>query len=195
MRTRFVPLFLLLIALTTGALAQEAEPGPIERHAPLTESAIALDGLGQPALEGSLLTTALNGAPDTPVANIRMVVRNVSPIPYAFVSGIVTFYAPTGVRCGAGIFKADALAINESFETDTPGIRITCEPATWRLIATHLVPRTLPGLTPAPQTQVPSSPANLIISINGEEYPIQLDRPLVLVLGDQSKRIVVRRAP
>ncbi len=194
MRTRFVPLFLLLIALGTGALAQETAPGPVERHAPLTESAIALDGLGQPALEGRLLTTALNGAPDTPVSNIRMVVRNVSPTPYAFVSGVVTFYAPTGVRCGAGIFKADVLAVNESFETDTPGIRITCEPATWRLVATHLISRALPGIMPT-QTQIPTTPANLIISVNGEEHPIQLDRPLVLVLGDQSKRIVVRKAP
>lgn len=195
MKTRFVLLLLILIALRASALGQEALSGPVERHAPLTEAAIALDGMGQPALEGSLLTTALNGAPDTPVTNIRLAIKNVSPYSYTFVSGVVTFYAPTGIRCGTGILKADVLAMNESFETDVPGIRITCGPATWRLVATHLVPRSLPAITPAPPAQIPLSPVNLTISINGKEHPIQLDRPMVLAVGDQSIQIVIRKAP
>ena len=31
------------------------------------------------------------------------------------------------------------LAANESFETDTPGLRIRCEAASWRMVATNLV--------------------------------------------------------
>ena len=35
--------------------------------------------------------------------------------------------------------------MNESAETDTPGIRITCAPSNWRIIATNLLPRLPPG--------------------------------------------------
>lgn len=194
MITRFVLFLLILSTLHATALAQETQTAQPERNAPLTEPAIALDGLGQPALEGTLLTTALNGAPETPVSNIRLLVRNVSAYPYSFISGVATFYAANGVRCGTGIFKADVLAVNETFETDTPGIRITCEPVTWRLVATHLVPRGLPAITPTFPAQIPSS-RNLIISIDGQDYPLQLDRPLILTLGNQSRRIVVRQGP
>lgn len=180
--------------LHTTALAQEAQSTQPEQNVPLTEPAVALDGLGQSSLEGTLLTTALNGAPETPVNNIRLMVKNISPHPYSFISGVATFYAANGVRCGAGIFKADVLAVNETFETDTPGIRITCQPATWRLVATHLVPRGLPAITPTLPAPMPSS-RNLIISIDGREYPLQFDRPLTLSLGNQSRRIVVRQGP
>ena len=93
-----------------------------------------MDASGAPALEATLRTTALNGAPDTPVTNVRMIVRNRSTLAYAFVSGSVTFYDAAGVRCGEGVFKADALAVDESFETDSPGLRIRCE-------ASHLAHR------------------------------------------------------
>jgi len=89
----------------------------------LTETAVAIDGSGAPALEATLRTTALNGAEDSPVTNIRLVVKNSSGVSYAFVSGLVTFYDSAGVRCGKGYTKADALAVGEAFETDTPGIR------------------------------------------------------------------------
>jgi hypothetical protein len=36
---------------------------------------------------------------------------------------------------------------------------------------------------------------NLIISIDGEEHPIQLGKPLVLNLGDRQRTLVVRGAP
>jgi hypothetical protein len=76
-----------------------------------------------------------------------MVVRNRSTSPYAFVSGAVTFYDAAGVRCGEGVFKADVLAVDESFEADLPGVRILCEAATWRIVATSLLPR-IPPNTP-----------------------------------------------
>jgi len=174
--------------------AQEAAPDNTlnEKRVPLAEAAVALDASGAPALEASLRTTALNGAPDTPVTNVRMVVRNRSTLAYAFVSGSVTFYDAAGVRCGEGVFKANALAVDESFETDSPGLRIRCEAATWRLVATNLLPRIAPN---APITVLTRAPQNLIISIDGETHPIQLDRPLTLTLGERRRTIVVRTGP
>jgi hypothetical protein len=37
--------------------------------------------------------------------------------------------------------------------------------------------------------------ANLIISVDGEEHPIQLDKPMVLTLGERQRTIVLREAP
>lgn len=174
------------------ASAQEPVPGRLEQSVPLTASAVAFDGTGAAGLEGSLRTTALNGAPDTPVTNIRLVIKNVGALSYSYVSGLVTFYDGSGVRCGEGIFKADALLVNESAETDTPGIRITCAPSSWRIIATNLLPRISPG-TAAAETAVRSS--NLIISIDGEEHPIQLDKPMNLNLGERQRTIIVHPVP
>src|SRR5215211_769200 len=184
---------LIVLSAVLCASAQEITPDNTltEKRVPLTEAAVALDASGAPALEATLRTTALNGAPDTPVTNVRMVVRNRSTVAYAFVSGSVTFYDAAGVRCGEGVFKADALATDESFETDSPGLRIRCEAASWRIVATNLVPRIPPN---APITTVTRAPSNLIISIDGETHPIQLDRPLTLTLGERRRTIIVRTA-
>ena len=186
----------VFFAGSLGIVAQPAS-GPVESAVALTQPAVAFDGAGAAALEATLKTTTLNGAADSPVTNIRMVVRNSSNVSFAYVSGLVTFYDSAGVRCGEGPFKADGLAANEAFETDTPGIRIRCAPATWRIMATNLVPRVAPNSTTpggAPPGSAPSR-ANLIISVDGEEHPIQLDRPMVLTLGESRKTIVVRAAP
>ena len=175
------------------AFAQQPAQNTVEQRVPLTETAVALDAKGAAALEGTLRTTALNGAPDTPVTNIRLVIKNASPLFYGYVSGLVTLYDGAGVRCGEGIFKADALSVNESFETDAPGIRIRCTPTTWRIVATNLVLRSALETTLAPETAVRSS--KLIISVDGEEHPIQLDKPMILNLGDKKRTIVVRQTP
>ena len=185
-----------LILLLSAFCASAQEPTPpvdnlIEKRMPLTEAAVAFDGSGTPALEATLRTTALNGAPDAPVTNIRMIVRNKSTISYAFVSGSVTFYDSAGVRCGEGLFKADALAADESFETDTPGLRIRCEVTSWRIVATHLLPRMPPN---QPLTTLTRAPSNLVISIDGEVHPIQLDKPMTITLGEKKRTIVVRTA-
>ena len=184
-------LFLLCSVLCVSAQETTPVSSLNEKRVALTEPAIALDASGASALEATLRTTALNGAPDTPVTNIRMIVRNRSAIPYAFVSGAVTFYDSAGVRCGEGVFKADALAVDESFETDAPGIRIRCEVATWRVVASHLLPRTPPN---APIGELTRTPSNLVISIDGETHPIQLDKPLVVTLGERRRTIIVRTA-
>jgi len=189
----------LLMASCFCVVAQEQAASSVERRVPLTETAVALDGSGMSALEATLRTTALIGAADSPVTNIRLVVKNSSVVPYAFVSGLVTFYDGAGVRCGEGIFKGDALTVNESFETDTPGIRIRCAPATWRIVATNLLPRVVPNVTTMTTAATASrerrAGLNLIISVDGEEHPIQLERPMVLNLGTAQRTIVVREAP
>lgn len=176
---------LLCVAITTLAQATKSE----ERVA-LGTAAVALDASGTAALESTLRTTGINGAPDTPVNNIRLVVRNVSPIFFGYISGVVTFYDSAGVRCGEGLFKADVLAPGESVETDTPGIRIRCSAATWRIVATNLVPRTPLGVV----TESDVNP-RLTISVDGEEHPIQFDKPMVLTFGEAKRTIILRRTP
>ena len=186
---------LMMVCCVLLASAQEQTPAAAslsEKRVSLNEGAVALDATGATALEATLRTTALNGAPDTPVTNIRMIVRNRSALSYAFISGAVTFYDAAGVRCGEGVFKADALAVDESFETDMPGLRIRCEATTWRIVATNLLPRTPPNMPIGALTRTPS---NLVISIDGETHPIQLDKPITLTLGERRRTIIVRSAP
>src|SRR5215217_1741696 len=193
MKTIAVGLVMLCSVVFVRAQEQTPVVGSLnEQRVSLNQPAVALDASGAPALEATLRTTALNGAPETPVTNIRMIVKNRSTFPYAFVSGAVTFYDAAGVRCGEGMFKADALATDESFETDSPGVRIRCEAATWRVIATNLLPRIPPN---APIAALTRTPSNFVISIDGETHPIQLDKPLTVTLGERRRTIIVRSAP
>jgi hypothetical protein len=182
----------LLVSVVVYANAQQVTGDLIEKRVPLTEPAVAFDATGKPALEATLRTTVLSGAPDTPVTNVRMIVRNRSGFAYAFVSGSISFYDSSGVRCGEGVFKADVLAADEAFESDVPGLRIRCQAVSWRMVATHLLPRMAPNQPIAVLTR---APANLVISIDGEEHPIQLDKPMVVSLGEKRRTIVVRAAP
>ena len=191
---RTVLLSMVLIATCLSVMAQESTTVPKEQPVPLSDTAVALDSNGTAALEATLKTTALHGANDSPVTNIHVVVRNASMIDFSFVSGLITFYDGSGVRCGEGIFKADALTVNEAFETDTPGIRIRCSPASWRIVATNLLPRVAPTVTAS--SAMPSTRSNnFIISVDGEEHPIQLEKPMVLHIGTAERTIVVRAKP
>jgi hypothetical protein len=190
-RIRMISICGVVLSLGVLSVSAQSVQSAQEQSVSLTQAAVALDGRGTPALEGTLRTTALDGAPDTPVTNIRLVIKNVGPLPYGYVSGLVTFYDGSGVRCGEGIFKADELLANESVEVDTPGIRIRCIPTSWRVVATNLLPRLSPGLTGVETAK----PSNLVISVDGEEHPIQLDRPMVLNLGERRRTIIVRQSP
>jgi hypothetical protein len=139
-----IKLAIVILCTAWSINAQTTTNSANERRVALSEVAVAHDATGAPALEGTLRTTELNGSAESPVTNVRMIVKNTSGIAYAFVSGVATFYDSTGVRCGEGIFKADAVAADESFEADTPGVRIRCQAATWRIVATHLLPRMPP---------------------------------------------------
>ena len=164
----------LLLLSSLCVVAQEAS----EKRFALSETAVALDGAGAAALEATLKTTVLNGADDSPVTNVSLVVKNASGVSYVYVSGLVTFYDGAGVRCGEGVFKADAVGAGEAFETDAPGIRIRCAPSTWRIVATNLIPKVGP-LAPA-AAGASRAKMNLVISVDGEEHPIQLDKPMVV---------------
>lgn len=192
MKMMAASLMMVCSALLASAQQPQAVGSLNEQRVALTQSAVALDASGAPALVATLRTTALNGTPETPVTNIHMIVRNRSALSYAFVSGSVTFYDAAGVRCGEGLFKADSLAVDESFETDSPGLRIRCDATTWRIVAKALVPR-MPPNTPIPVLVRAGS--NLVISIDGETHPIQLDKPLTLTLGEKRRTIIVRSAP
>jgi hypothetical protein len=178
---------LLLFCIAPVVVAQQTAE-PTEKRVALNEAAQAFDASGAVALEASLTTTGLNGTVEAPVTSVRMVVRNAGPTAYNYVSGVVTVYDNAGVRCGEGAFKADVLAAGESFETDAPGIRIRCTPTSWRIMVTNLVPRVSPIAAPTPT-------ARLVITVDGEEHPIQLSKPLTLNLGERKRTIVVREVP
>ena len=185
-------------SLSIAGFAQQAG----EQRAALNEAAIALDARSAPALEARLLTQVLNGAEDSPVTNVKLSVKNPTPNFYTYVSGWATFYDANAFRCGEGLFKIDALAPQESAQVDTPGLRLRCAPQSWRIVATNLMTRTVdtakPG-EPAPPVEAAATerpaPMNFVISIDGEEHPVQVNNPITLKLGNRTYKIVLRPAP
>ena len=225
----FAAAFLLVAAAAGAARAQTAEAQtqqtaastsdvrPSEPHVPLAQAAVAYDVAGNEALGGRLRTQALAGTPEAPVRNTRVVIENRSPVFYNYAAGWATFYGEDGVRCGEGLWKLEAFAPRELVEVDTPGLRLTCTPTTWRVVATTLLTRTgdvakpreqtapppaEPGATappasdPAapPPTAAPATPP-LEINVNGKTIPIQLGNPLEIQVGKERVRIVVQQAP
>ena len=188
-----------LIASCASAIAAQ-QPG--EQRAALNEAAVGIDAKGANAIEARLLTTVLNGSEDSPVINVRLVVKNTSANFYTYITGWATFYDSSAVRCGEGLFKLDALAPNESAETDAPGLRLRCAPTSWRIVATNLLTRTTDIAKPSetsPPAETPEAekpaPVNFIISIDGEEHPIQVNNPMVLKLGNRKRKIILRPVP
>jgi hypothetical protein len=185
---------ILICSFAIGTAAQQSEP-----RVALNQPATASDTGGAPAIEATLATQVLNGAEDSPVTNIKLVVKNVGGVFYTYVTGWATFYDSAGVRCGEGLFKVDALAVGESAATDAPGLRLRCSPSTWRIVATNLLTRAgdiaKPGESaPSSETARPAT-TNFVITIDGEEHPIQLNNPIVLQMGNRERKIVLRSAP
>ena len=195
------------VSIQAQAVAETAQPQvTTELRVALTAQPIALDGWGRPALAARLVTSPLSGAPDAPVQNARAVFENRSQSFYTYASGWATFYDGDGVRCGEGLFKLDALAPAEAAETDLPGLRLKCAPASWRIVAMNLVTRRSEGETtttaqagasPDATTATTSVPAipPLEINIDGETHPIQLGNPLTLRVGRRRVVITVNAAP
>jgi hypothetical protein len=189
-----------MILMTACAITLAAQQA-VEQRAALSEAAVASDAKGAPAIEARLSTTVLNGSDDSPVTNVRLVVKNTGANFYNYVTGWATFYDSGAVRCGEGLFKIDALAPGESSETDTPGLRLRCTPASWRIVATNLLTRTADAakevvVAPlAESTSEKPAPVNFIISIDGEQHPIQVGNPIVLKLGNRNRRVVLRPVP
>ncbi|HVF56587.1 MAG TPA: hypothetical protein VM934_10580 [Pyrinomonadaceae bacterium] len=221
----------LIAGDATTARAQETQAGgagasasgdvrPGETRVPLAEAATAFDVAGREALGARLRTQSLAGTPEAPTRNSRIVIENRSPFFYNYVSGWATFYDTEGVRCGEGLWKLEAFAPQESVEVDTPGLRLTCTPSTWRIVATNLLtragdvakpregtttpsegsvqqPETATGTFAAPST-TPNSAATvppLEINVNGKTIPIQLGNPLEISVGKERVRIVVQPVP
>jgi len=223
--TRTIRLFALAAALAAcsafnAARAQDVPPAPTappdergarEPRVALTEEATALDAEGRAAIGARLVTTSLAGAQDAPVRNVSLVVRNLSPLFYNYASGWATFYDARGVRCGEGLWKVEAFAPAESAEVDTPGLRLTCAPSAWRVVALNLVTRASdiarPGQTAPAATNSSAMPASSApppaaavtqrfeIDINGKTLPLQLNNPLEIVVGRERVQIVVRPTP
>jgi len=218
-RIRLFGVALAACSLFGAARAQDAaqpqqpadERGVREQRVALTEAATALDAEGRPAVAARLVTTSLAASADAPVRNVSLVVENRSAFFYNYASGWATFYDARGVRCGEGLWKVEAFAPAESAEVDTPGLRLTCSPATWRVVALNLLTRTADIAKPAPpappdaDTAAPpaSSPAapppataqRLEININGRTLPLQLNNPVEIVGGQERVQIVVRERP
>jgi hypothetical protein len=208
-------------SLLNPARAQDApQPTPAQTddrasRVALTEAATAADAEGRAALAARLVTTNLTASADAPVRNVSLVVENRSPYFYNYASGWATFYDVRGVRCGEGLWKVEAFAPGESAEVDTPGLRLTCAPATWRVVALNLLTRSTdiakpgqpvppPDAAPPPASSLttgpplPATPAvaqRLEININGKTLPLQLNNPLDIVVGQERLQIVVRPVP
>jgi len=198
----------------TVAAEQPPQEGvrPSEAVVPLAQAAVALDAVGRQALGGRLRTQSLAGTPEAPVRNTRIVIENRSTLFYNYVSGWATFYGEDGVRCGEGLWKLEALAPSEQVEVDTPGLRLTCAPASWRIVATTLLTRTADvakpaqGAAPQPETGAPAAAMTttteptpaippLEINVNGKTIPIQLGNPLEVIVGKERVRIILQPAP
>jgi hypothetical protein len=224
---KVVRLALVLCVCAVGASAQTAPvetgtaaatPGGEPRVA-LTEAATAYDAAGRVALGGRLRTTTLAGTQDAPTRNVLVAIENRSGFFYNYVSGSATFYDTSGVRCGEGMWKVGTLAVGEVAEVDTPGLRLTCTPTTWRIVAINLLTRSTDvakpdgGASPAPDSATPATPAGstttqstptmtaypplmrLEININGRTLPLQIGNPIEIVVGNERVSIVVNPAP
>jgi hypothetical protein len=206
-RTKIIAALITLLAC--GALSVRAQQAATsqdagtERRVALEEQPVALDSLGRTAIVGKLLTPALNGTPDAPVRNARFIVENRSAFFYTYVSGSVTFYDERGVRCGEGEFSLNSLAPNEQAETDAPGLRLTCAPRTWRIVANNLLTRTsdtakpleaatqpVPPAPPAP----PPAPASVEIVVDDQVYNAPLGSTLEVPVKKKRVKITVRAA-
>lgn len=190
-------------AQQTAATAQDAGN---ERRVSLEEQPVALDALGRAAIAGQLLTKALSGSPDAPVKNARFIVENRSQFFYTYITGSVTFYDERGVRCGEGMFTLNALAPGEQAETDAPGLRLSCAPKTWRIVANNLLTRTsektLPVEEAAQPVQQPVQPAPvntptplpLEITVDDQVYSAPLGSTLEIPVKKRRIKITVRAA-
>ncbi len=203
-----ISLFGVLIGCSISVAQTTASSTGNEASVALGSEAIVRDAAGRPALSGKLRTTELQGTPDSPITNIRLVVSNTAPFLYTYITGWATFYDTEGIRCGAGLFKVNSLEPGESAEVDTPGLRLVCSPATWRIQAATLLtlakdvtasaapePITDATVVPSPsgaQSQSPIPP--LVLSIDGEDHPIQIGNPITIKPQNKPITLILKRA-
>jgi hypothetical protein len=197
----------LVACSVVAARAQEtptAVQPPIEQPVAIAQKAVALDRAGREALTASLLTTTLQGTPEAPIKNVRFVVENRGASFYTYVSGTVTFYKEGGVRCGEGLFALNALAPGESAEVDTPGLRLECAPAAWRIVAANLMTRATDAaqpsiaVTPAQPVQPqppPAPPSPLYLTVDGQQYQVPVNSTLEIPVRKRRIKITLSDQP
>jgi hypothetical protein len=192
---------LTCVALNVRAQQQTAtaQDAGNERRVSLEEQPVALDALGRAAISGQLLTKALVGSPDAPVKNARFIIENRSQFFYTYITGSVTFYDERGVRCGEGMFTLNALAPSEQAETDAPGLRLSCAPRTWRIVANNLLTRTSEKTLPVEEAAQPvpvstPTPLPLEITVDDQVYNAPLGSTLEIPVKKKSIKITVRSA-
>lgn len=199
----------LVACSVVAARAQDAttvQP-PVEQPVAIAQKAVALDSAGREALTASLLTTTLQGTPEAPVKNVRFVIENRGASFYTYVSGTVTFYKEGGIRCGEGLFVLNALAPGESAEVDTPGLRLECAPASWRIVANNLMTRSSgaaqvvapPEPPTAPQPvqppPAPASPSPLYLTVDGQQYQVPVNSALEIPVRKRRIKITLSDQP
>ena len=206
MKTKLVMMCLaLLICCAFDVRAQQVnatQEAGAEQRVALDSQAVALDLLGRTAIAGQLLTRALSGTPDAPVKNARFIIENRSAFFYNYVTGSVTFYDERGVRCGEGQFTLSALAPAEQVETNAPGLRLSCTPRTWRIVAKDLIPRVSERLVPVAEATPPPTPAPvttpvmmpLEIVVDDQVYNAPLGSTLDISVRKRRVKITVRAA-
>src|SRR5882762_10676765 len=203
-----ISLFGVLIGCSISVAQAPTNTAGREASVPLGSEVIVHDAAGRSVLSGKLRTTELHGTPDSPITNIRLVVSNTKPFLYTYITGWATFYDTEGIRCGAGLFKVNALEPGESAEVDTPGLRLVCSPATWRIQAATLLTlakdvtasaapepitdATVVPSTPGAQSQSPIPP--LVLSIDGEDHPIQIGNPITIKPQNKPITLILKRA-
>lgn len=144
---------LLIVCAAAHASGQDASssaspPAPpdiaaMQTRVALVEPALAFDNSGTQTLAGRLVTPVenLRGEASAPVLSVRLTLENRLAQTIVYASGWATFYDQAGVRCGEGLWVANQLAPNERFETDAPGLRLTCAPVQWRISTLNLIMR------------------------------------------------------
>lgn len=203
MKIKIIRACVLLLLCCAGVKGQQetaTEPPDAKQRVPLSAQATADNAQGQVALTARLRPTALVGTPETPIKNVRFVVENSSSVLYRYVNGWVTFYDAEGVRCGGAVFDLSALAPGERAEADAPGLRLNCNPAAWRIIATSLITDAGETARRGGSARPTSAPANtivppLFINIDGERLPLQLGNPIEVKVGERRIKIIVTAAP
>ncbi len=168
------------VAQTSNAVSANDGRAPLNAVAFTTMVTGVADA--QVRLAATLRDTNLAGATDAPARGVRFVIENQGQSFITFVAGQVSFYDAAGVRCGSGLFTVSAFAPGEQAETDAPGLRLTCAPATWRIAVTQLVSNASPvtnataniATDTAPQpganTTIENAPVIVFISRDGKFY-------------------------
>lgn len=168
----------------------------------LTETALARVANGETLLAATLRATPAAGSREAPVADVRFVIENRGASPLSYLSGRVSFYDATGVRCGEGLFTANSLTAGERAEVDAPGLRLTCAPLAWRIAPVALVANGVvvgnpsanaaSDVTSNARFSNAATESNMSIEINNMTLPVQLGNPIEVVIGGERVRIVVR---